>query len=391
MPETKIRVDAVMGEIERDVRTRLRQHLIKRGGAGRVSGRGDFRSGALGAGPRRGRAERRRGAPAGAARHRRRVAAADPPRAHDPPAGGRAVHPVREAADPAADDALAVRVQPGQFPPPGSPQPGAVRLHRGTGDRERPPAPRRAWRERPGPSRSREAGVRHPSLRRRHRRRIRRALPAHRRAPRPAARRHGDHDLRARSRHLGQPLSAGRVAGRPAARAAVPGRAPAAAAPVHGPERPGLRRPRLRAGAGAVVPGERSRFARTCSRTCAATAREFDRVLFWSYRYADAYFGAAARRRSRRARPDRRRGSADPRGRARGVLPPAGRLPVSDAGGRSARGDARAGGHAVRGHRLRARSGGRWRGPVARRRRSGSPIRSCSISGASIRTKGARR
>jgi hypothetical protein len=33
MPETKIRVDAVMGEIERDVRTRLRQHLIKRGGA----------------------------------------------------------------------------------------------------------------------------------------------------------------------------------------------------------------------------------------------------------------------------------------------------------------------------------------------------------------------
>ena len=32
MPETKIRVDTVMGEIERDVRTRLRQHLIKRGG-----------------------------------------------------------------------------------------------------------------------------------------------------------------------------------------------------------------------------------------------------------------------------------------------------------------------------------------------------------------------
>jgi hypothetical protein len=33
MPEPKIRVDAVMAEIERDVRTRLRQHLIKRGGA----------------------------------------------------------------------------------------------------------------------------------------------------------------------------------------------------------------------------------------------------------------------------------------------------------------------------------------------------------------------
>ena len=33
MPETNIRVDAVMGEIERDVRTRLRRHLVKRGGA----------------------------------------------------------------------------------------------------------------------------------------------------------------------------------------------------------------------------------------------------------------------------------------------------------------------------------------------------------------------
>ena len=33
MPEAKIRVDAVMSDIERDVRTRLRRHLIKRGGA----------------------------------------------------------------------------------------------------------------------------------------------------------------------------------------------------------------------------------------------------------------------------------------------------------------------------------------------------------------------
>jgi len=33
MPDTKIRVDAVMSEIEHDVRTRLRRHLIKRGGA----------------------------------------------------------------------------------------------------------------------------------------------------------------------------------------------------------------------------------------------------------------------------------------------------------------------------------------------------------------------
>jgi hypothetical protein len=33
MAEPKLRVDAVMGNIERDVRTRLRRHLIKRGGA----------------------------------------------------------------------------------------------------------------------------------------------------------------------------------------------------------------------------------------------------------------------------------------------------------------------------------------------------------------------
>jgi hypothetical protein len=33
MAEPPLRVDAVMGEIDRDVRTRLRRHLIKRGGA----------------------------------------------------------------------------------------------------------------------------------------------------------------------------------------------------------------------------------------------------------------------------------------------------------------------------------------------------------------------
>ena len=33
MGDAKLRVDEVMGQIERDVRTRLRRHLIKRGGA----------------------------------------------------------------------------------------------------------------------------------------------------------------------------------------------------------------------------------------------------------------------------------------------------------------------------------------------------------------------
>ena len=33
MSETEVRVDEVMGEIERDVRARLRRHLLKKGGA----------------------------------------------------------------------------------------------------------------------------------------------------------------------------------------------------------------------------------------------------------------------------------------------------------------------------------------------------------------------
>jgi hypothetical protein len=33
MSDAKVRVDAVMGEIERDVRDRLRRHLVKKGGA----------------------------------------------------------------------------------------------------------------------------------------------------------------------------------------------------------------------------------------------------------------------------------------------------------------------------------------------------------------------
>ena len=33
MSDARIRVDAVMGEIERDVRARLRRHLVKKGGA----------------------------------------------------------------------------------------------------------------------------------------------------------------------------------------------------------------------------------------------------------------------------------------------------------------------------------------------------------------------
>ena len=86
----------------------------------------------------------------------------------------------------AAAHALAVRVQPGKFPPAGSSEPRAVRLHRGARDRERAPAPRcRARPRRPrAVTPADEARVRRPSLRRGHRRRIRGALPAGRRASR---------------------------------------------------------------------------------------------------------------------------------------------------------------------------------------------------------------
>ena len=143
MPETNIRVDAVMSEIERDVRTRLRRHLIKRGGAA------DYHDEEIFEAVRSvlARAVDERNLDATLLPElldtRRRVAAADASLPLNPSPGGRAVHPVRKAAHPAADDALAVRVQPGQFPPPGSSQPSAVRLHRGAGARERPPSPRR--------------------------------------------------------------------------------------------------------------------------------------------------------------------------------------------------------------------------------------------------------
>jgi hypothetical protein len=130
-----------MGEIERDVRTRLRQHLIKRGGAADYQDEEIF--------------EAVRSVLARAVDERNVDATLLPElldtdvewrlqthlalTTHRP--ADRAVHPVREAADPAADDALAVRVQPGEFPPPGSSQPAVDRVHRGTGDRERPPSP----------------------------------------------------------------------------------------------------------------------------------------------------------------------------------------------------------------------------------------------------------
>ena len=115
---------------------------------------------------------------------------------------------------------------------------------------------------------------------------------------------------------------------------------------------------------------------------------EFDRVLFWSYRYYDAYFGLPLVADRAVLVPTAEEDPLIHVDVLRRVLPAAARLPVSDAGGRSAGGDARAGGEAVRGDRLRAGSGGGRRGSVAPRPPRARPIRSSCISAASIRTKG---
>ncbi len=136
-----------------------------------------------------------------------------------------------------------------------------------------------------------EARVRRPPLRRRHRRRLRGPLPADRRAPCVAARRHDYHDLRQGSHYVAKPLSGRRDArGRAARAAGSPWRAsatcgaswsstissPRTCATVdqqeqwfreNGPDAPELLAHLRRHGA------------------------DYDRVLFWSYRYADTYFG----------------------------------------------------------------------------------------------------
>ena len=95
----------------------------------------------------------------------------------------------------------------------------------------------------------------------------------------------------ARSHHVGQPLSAGRVAA--SARCACCGSRSRASGRCTDSwtsatwSSPTARRRRSRSsGSGRTV-----RTRRTCWRTSGATAPEFDRVLFWSYRYYDAYFG----------------------------------------------------------------------------------------------------
>ena len=110
MPDTKIRVDAVMNEIEHDVRTRLRRHLIKRGGAAEYHDEEFF--------------EAVRAVLARAVEERNLDATLlpelldtdvewrlqTPPVAVEPSPRGRALHPLLQAARAAADDAVAVRV-----------------------------------------------------------------------------------------------------------------------------------------------------------------------------------------------------------------------------------------------------------------------------------------
>ena len=80
-------------------------------------------------------------------------------------------------------------------------------------------------------------------------------------------------------------------------------------------------------------------------------------MLFWSYRYADTYFGLPLVADRAVLVPTAEEDPLIHVDVLERVLRAAEGLPVSDAGRRSAGGDARAGGQAVGGHRLRARSG----------------------------------
>src|SRR3954462_2859169 len=70
------------------------------------------------------------------------MAAADASGADHPPARHRTLHPAGEAQAPAAADALAVRVQPGELSAAGALELAPFRLHRGACPRKRPPSPR---------------------------------------------------------------------------------------------------------------------------------------------------------------------------------------------------------------------------------------------------------
>ena len=395
----KVRVDAVMGEIERDVRARLRRHLLKTGGAADYQDQEIFDAVHALLDPRRSTAAN--------------LDATLLPELVDGDVDWRLqTHLDPHHASPAAGrfilfakkklllplTALAVRVQPGELPPPGSSQPRAVRLHRGARARERPPSPSDR-RSAPMNQPADEAGVRRSSVRGRHRRRLRRALPAHRRASRRAARRHHHHDLRQGSHHLAESLSAGRLA--------------CAEAPAAGRPHCVLRFPvarerdmhrfmdlsdlmvagsRDRGGAGAVVPRERPRTRRSCSTTCGSTAPTSTACCSGPIAMPAPYFGLPLVADRAGAGADRRRRSADSRRRAERLLRAAERLPVPDAGRGGAGGvaDARAAGRAaVIGCGLDPAAEPRR---ICRRStRSDWPIRSCCISGGSIRTKGARR
>src|SRR4030095_15324919 len=82
-------------------------------------------------------------AAAGAARRRDRVVSGAESAAVEPSRGGRQGDPVRQAARPAAADAVAVRVQPDQLPAAAEAESDPARVRRGAGGRERAAAPGR--------------------------------------------------------------------------------------------------------------------------------------------------------------------------------------------------------------------------------------------------------
>ena len=128
---------------------------------------------------------------------------------------------------------------------------------------------------------------------------------------------------------------------------------------------------------------------RSCSSTCAQHGAEYDRVLFWAYRYAGTYFGLPLVADRAVLVPTAEEDPLIHVDVLERVLRAAEGLPVPDAGRRDA-------GHGADGRRYGRR---RSSAPASIRRRSASicrrstrsasTIRSCCISAGSIRTRAA--
>ena len=275
-------------------------------------------------------------------------------------------------------------------------QPGAVRLRAGAGRRNGAAAPRdpcASVAAASGPRRSadrREARVRRPAVRRRHRRRLRRALPRAGRTAVRAPRHHRPDHLREGLRHVGERVSC---------RASVENGVRVLRFPVARPRRIKVFADLSDEVFDGGAPPERQEewFRENGPESPAlldhlrAHGRDFDLVLFWTFRYFQSYFGLPLVADRCGARPDRRGRRRHRSRRAAAILRQARRLPLPDAGRRGAGLEPRVPPASAR-RRSSASGSSRFRSAaVAGAARSASDSRrsTCSISAAWIGTRDA--